>query len=588
MASLGLQQPATTQQSIPLFPGWTAPVPAPSHPPAFSQYSQPSMSRVVTPIKSQTGVNGQWNTNQPSTTLSMMPVTPESSRQQKSPDKHVHKAGCTKVKVGPMTPLPFPKQWRNPMFRNKDNENTTSSLAVLGIPYGDNDELDPEDGTRSNKFMVRMSSSSFSEWLRVRKHTWRSNWNVEASVSATRNIASIFPSASSMPTCWTNSMFRETSIDNSGGETEVDLSCPIQYSDNNTFDPYDGSRLRQFIVPVHASNWSRWLKSRKQTWRSKWKVYKLESDEPTLEAGPCENDRQESSVRYDFWAEQYPSFDAWLAVSTAKWKNSYSWNSRKRKRIQKECEEVVQFPSSHDPDMANLEFMKWLKVRKNQWRVLRRRRQRRLDEAATQEPGAGNHQTTSDFLPPGVASIEASSSENHTALVHMSGDFMHIDALLEEEERKTQLRKEREPIDISFLFLPSSGCPDDVVAHCLQYLKPSEHGKLLCINKKFAAGLKSRSLTWQQLCPSHWCLPRRPRKPWHELYLSKLRMEATTSRKQWDDLVSKISDVLLKGDQLKVVMKLIQKAQRKFSFTVDYISGESRTLSCQTVFYFGF
>lgn len=481
------------------------------------------------------------------------------------------------------------------MFRKKyitHNSDGTSSITLLGIHFDDNNSSDiaswdPEEGTWSSQFLIPITSSNFSEWLRLRKQTWRSKWNVKAAVCIDH------PASAYMPTCWRNPMFYDTTKNNvipGDKEEENGKKRFLPYSDNNTFDPYDGSRSRHFLVPLSTSNWSQWLKSRKHKWRSNWKVYELETDESELTlADSCQNNNerhQDCSVRYDFWAKRYPSFEAWLAVSSAKWKNSYRWNSKKRKRIQQACEEVVPFPSSQDPNTAHFELIAWLKVRKNQWRVLRRRRQRRLEEAAhAKEPGTESDSVNGPRVA-GVASMDAPFSENRATAAHMSGDFVYIDALLEEEERKKKLRKARAPIDISFLFLPSLGCPDDVVAHCLRYLKPSERGKLLCINKRLTTGLKSRSNTWQSLCPKHWCLPRRPRKPWYELYLSKLRMEATASQKQWDDLVSKIAEVLLKGDQVKVVMKLITSAQKKFNFTVDYISGKMFEMSNVVFFFF--
>jgi hypothetical protein len=235
--------------------------------------------------------------------------------------------------------------------------------------------------------------------------------------------------------------------------------------------------------------------------------------------------------------------------------------------IQEVCEEVVHFPTSHVPKVAKIEFRNWLRIRKEQWRVLRRKRQRRFEES---EHVSSNVESADDG-PAGHSSAVA--PPKHATHGLDSSDLLCIDALLEEEERKIKSRQERKPVDISFLFYPSSGCPDDVAAHILEYLHHKEHSKLLCISKSTAEGLKSRSLLWQQLCPQRWILPRRPRKPWHELYLSKLRMEVTLSRKQWDDLLSNISEILLRGDQLSVVKKLILDAERKFSFDVNYISG---------------
>jgi len=514
-------------------------------------------------------------------------VTPENYLNAKVATQSVYKAHCTKPKKAKQA-LTYTSHWRNPMFRYSDaGDPTNAATALHRILYDDNIELDPEDGTRSHLFISKISSSTFSAWLKRRKQSWRCQWDVPAAVAASASRTCFAPTISTcyMPVIWTNPMFTVKAAHKpstfpgneiTNAETESAKNQPLPFSDNFDFDPFDGSRAKDFIVPVDYSNWKRWLISRKRSWRSKWNVYEVESAESQFDSDQCQQDRLESSVRCDFWADRYSSFDVWLAVSTIKWKKSYSWNTKKRKRIQQECEAVVHFPSSDEPHTANLELANWLHVRKNQWRLLRRRRQRQIDDAGASATAALDNMKVappSSFL----ASADTPSPDSQKALVHLSGDLLHIDALLEEEERKkkmqTKMRLERAPIDISFLFLPSSGCPDDVVAHCIQYLEPFEHGKLLCINKKLATGLKSRSGTWQQLCPSRWSLPRRPRKPWHEMYLYKLRLEATSSRKQWDDLVSRISEVLLKGDQLKVVQKLIHQAENKFSFTVDYCSG---------------
>jgi hypothetical protein len=476
-----------------------------------------------------------------------------------------------------LTPSPqcLSTVWTNPMFHGGseiDLGNPTIAIATTStpndndtrnhLPYIDNNFFDPYDGSRRRQYLVDVNSSNFSYWLWDRKQKWKSKWKrrgriIPSSTTKLDNLCSHL-----MPASWTNPMFCDNlSTNNESGKKPA----PVPYADNYLFDLEDGTRSGQFIVPVSKSNLSEWLSSRRKKWRSVYKVYKIESDENSDEDF---GERLDSAVRYDFWVGRFNSFESWLTASLGKWKISYSWNSRKRKRIQQQCEAVVHFPNSHDPKRAKTQFKKWLKVRKNQWRVLRRKRQRRLQE------GVGDSERMLDQQEPThMAATALAARPCNTHADPVSDDFMHIDALLEEEERKEEERKERKAIDISFLFYPSMGCPDDVCAHCLRYLEQSEHAKLLCISKVMAEGLKKRAEMWQQLCPSHWTLPRRPRKPWHELYLSKLQMEMNQARKQNDDLISKVADILLKGDQLKVVQKLVDAAEKKFSFDVDYCSG---------------
>jgi hypothetical protein len=147
-----------------------------------------------------------------------------------------------------------------------------------------------------------------------------------------------------------------------------------------------------------------------------------------------------------------------------------------------------------------------------------------------------------------------------------------IDDILEEEDRHRQTLKDRPPVDISFLFEATKGAPDDVVVHCLEYLDRREHGKLLCISRATAESLKARDSLWRQLCPSHWILPRRPRKPWHELYITRLRNEQRDSQKRWDDLVLNCASVLAKGDHLQKLEKIVLRGESEISFRVDYLS----------------
>ena len=58
-----------------------------------------------------------------------------------------------------------------------------------------------------------------------------------------------------------------------------------------------------------------------------------------------------------------------------------------------------------------------------------------------------------------------------------------------------------------------------------------------------------------QVCPANWTLPRRPRKPWHVLYLSMLKREKIDSQKRWDGILLNCASVLEKGDHLQKIGK---------------------------------
>lgn len=77
------------------------------------------------------------------------------------------------------------------------------------------------------------------------------------------------------------------------------------------------------------------------------------------------------------------------------------------------------------------------------------------------------------------------------------------------------------------------------------------------------------SLVWSLISLS---LARRPRKPWHEIYVSKLRMDKRNSQKKWDDLLIRCTSVLEAKDSVQKVEKLVSKGEADFGFDVDYIS----------------
>ncbi|KAI2501670.1 hypothetical protein MHU86_12794 [Fragilaria crotonensis] len=346
-----------------------------------------------------------------------------------------------------------------------------------------------------------------------------------------------------------------------------DCGKPLPYDDDLEFDPDDGSRAKDFLVQIDA--FPSWLAARKTVWRQRWTVRAL--DEVVIDV----EDDSPTDVSHDFWSHQgFSSFEQWQSSRIAQWKGQYSWNQRKRKRIEEDAEEIVHFPCVDDTD-NEMQLLDWLRVRKNQWKILRRKHQRRLEQTtldnsttlvAKRAPSEGN----------GGKSQESNArttilSPNPVVRRQTTGDMLLIDSLLEEQESKRQANLKT--FDLAFVFDAKLGAPDDVVAHCLRYLPPSEHGKLLCINLTTSSAIKERDDLWRQLCPTHWILPRRPRKRWHDLYLSKIRQEADVSRKRSEDLLSTVANVLFKGDHFQKVEKLVTDGEQKFAFDVNYVSG---------------
>ena len=343
----------------------------------------------------------------------------------------------------------------------------------------------------------------------------------------------------------TNPWFRDK-----GGE-------PISYDDDFGHGDLDDQGVQLFLPQTGVGS-KIWLERRKRDWRQSWNRYYVTDDERG-------DDDDVRVAQKDFWSPQgFGTFDSWLEARTSAWRKSYSWNQKKRKQIQEEVEEVVCFPSLSLGTGDHAERLrKWISVRKNQWRLQRRKRQRKLEHSQhNQEPNA------SPF-----GSDEMTETRSFRAdWKKTKWDMIHIDTLLEEEEKQRPQKRSQRPFDISFIFDARLNAPDDVISHCLLFLDRSEHWKLLCISASTNSTIKERANMWRQMCPTHWNLPRKPRKQWHDLYLSRIRAEEEASRKRSDDLVSSIASILAKGDQLQKVEKLVTRAETRFGFQVNYIS----------------
>jgi len=432
-------------------------------------------------------------------------------------------------------------------------------------------DCDKLDGTRTHLFLNPEIERNFGGWLEKRKATWREKW----------------PQASSL------------------------LRQQVDY------DPLDGTRTHLFLNPEIERDFRGWLQERKATWRKKWPVaQRLAGFEDDDEEGDYGRDLKRRgidhnddsvAVRNDFWVAQgYETFEQWLTSSKAKWAQDYSWHRAKRRKIEHDADVVVRLPTAEDPEGTS-KFVTWLDVRKNQWRLLTRKRQRRRAEEEAENAAkvmiAGTDSTKRASSPSsgdvfsdkatdealfGIAASSRISSPNSVAHTiprlrpHLVGgrstsavstEIAVIDSILEEEERRHQKLAERDPLDISFIFDSSLGAPDDTIANIMSYLPVSEHWRFLCISYTTSMAIRQREYMWRSLCPARWALPRRPRVPWYKFYITKIRVEEETVRKQSDEVLLKAYAIIQKADHLQKMQKLIKATKKKFDFDVNYTSG---------------
>ena len=456
---------------------------------------------------------------------------------------------------------------------------------------------------------------SIHEWLSQRKAVWRRSWKPYAVVddSVDQDILPLQHQRPLQPNPWfSNASTIAVGEDESAGATTttartVDTNATLLtltstvHFDETVCLPWDEEHTAdRYLVNIGSVN--DWLETRKATWRRSWNPYVVEDDGEKNEE-PIEP-KEERTVAHDFWSPQGLTLDQWVLRRTREWKKGYSWNQRKRKRIQEQVTETIPYPNAvlqqeegrYNETEATELWQNWIRVRKNQWRLQRRKRQRLRDRQAQQlqqqqQQPQEHHQVTTEgrFESPLVfdETIKESKNEAKTdlpltdSLMKLkkpsvtSNVMQHIDTLLDDEEaiQKRKAETKRAPFDISFLFDGRLGVPDDVIAHCVGFLHPSEHSTLLSISFTTATAMKERIVMWRQLCPTHWILPRRPRKPWHEMYLSRMRKENETARKRSDDLLTKVAALLFKSDQLVKVERLVKAAEKAFGFEIDYTSG---------------
>ena len=264
------------------------------------------------------------------------------------------------------------------------------------------------------------------------------------------------------------------------------------------------------------------------------------------------------TVRHDFWlANGHETFEQWLQTSKTNWARSYTWHKKRLEALQSECEKDVHLPTVA-PTLH--QFENWLGARKQQWRLERRKRQRQRVEMSIEE-----------YLADSVAEDCCPSDPTSSATT----TNVYMDEILDRERDDLAAAKAEtiHPMDISWVFDGGLGAPDDIIVNVMTYLRPSDHGNLLCLSYTSNFLFKQREDMWKTLCPKHWILPRRPRKSWCAMYITKIRAEEEATRKRSDDLLVKANTIIEKADQLNKLEKLIRKAEKDFDFDVKYTSG---------------
>jgi hypothetical protein len=348
-----------------------------------------------------------------------------------------------------------------------------------------------------------------------------------------------------------------------------------------------------WIANGHAT-FGAWHEAAKSRWA---KSYTWNKDKIDVEDGEGESD---AVVVHDFWLvhnNHYDSFHSWHATSKAKWARSYSWHKTRRDDFQLKCKKEVHFPtvvtsattSAHTTTSNNntlVKFENWLGVRKNQWRLERRKR-RRLLRAVDAAP----HTTITTI---GSCTISVNVNNNSkmqptTSFVGHVNDMMYIDDMIQDQEQHASLDSRtssnscrcHQPIDILWIFDSQLGAPDDVIANLMTYLNPCDHGSLLCLSSTTNTLFKQRNDMWRALFPLHWIVPRRPRQSWCTMYITRIRAEEVISRKRSDTVLLRANVIIDKGDQLHKMEALIRKAMKEFDFSINYTSGV--VLECNSI-----
>lgn len=349
--------------------------------------------------------------------------------------------------------------------------------------------------------------------------------------------------------------------------------------------------VRDFWIANGHATFGAWHEAAKSRWA---KSYTWNKDKIDVEGDEGEPN---AVVVHDFWlVNNHDSFQSWHATSKAKWARSYSWHKTRRDDFQMKCEKEVHFPtavttattSDHNNSNNNtlVKFENWLGVRKNQWRLERRKR-RRLLRAVDATP----HTTTTTTNGSSTISVNVNNNSKMQPTTSFVGNVndMYIDDMIQDQEQHASLDLRTssnscrcyQPIDILWIFDSQLGAPDDVIANLMTHLNPCDHGSLLCLSSTTNTLFRQRNDMWRALFPLHWIVPRRPRQSWCTMYITRIRTEEVISRKRSDTVLLRANVIIDKGDQLHKMETLICKAMKEFDFSINYTSGI--VLECNSI-----
>ena len=118
--------------------------------------------------------------------------------------------------------------------------------------------------------------------------------------------------------------------------------------------------------------------------------------------------------------------------------------------------------------------------------------------------------------------------------------------------------------------------PDDTLLSVFRFLRPPGTTRLFLVSRRWQLFLRRRNDLWHVLCLEQpaWRekLPKRPRKPWVDIYVAMLERQEAEKNLKSDEVIRKANVLIKKGDNIVSLQKLVEAAEADFGFSVNYQS----------------